>query len=47
MLNMVREIVAKIQDEIAQEKIDRENSEETLLALLEETCNKLNVISPD
>jgi len=42
---MMEETVAKMRAEIAQERADREATEETLLKLLEDTCNKLNVAS--
>jgi uncharacterized spore protein YtfJ len=43
LLDMVKEIVNKIKGEIDGEKKMREASEDTLLALLEETCGKLNL----
>jgi len=39
---MLRDMVNKIKLEIDSEKKDREENEETLLSLLEDTCNKLN-----
>jgi len=43
LLEMVKEIVNKIKEEIDGEKKMREASEDTILALLEETCGKLNL----
>lgn len=42
---MMEDTVEKLRGEIAQERADREATEETLLKLLEETCNKLNEAS--
>lgn len=39
---MLKDMVNKIKVEIENEKKDREENEETLLSLLEDTCNKLN-----
>jgi len=39
---MLKDMVNKIKIEIENEKKDREENEETLLSLLEDTCNKLN-----
>ena len=39
---MLREMINKIKGEIETERKEREQSEETLLSLLEETCAKLN-----
>jgi hypothetical protein len=35
-------MITKTKTEIEGERKDRENTEETLLSLLEETCNKLS-----
>ncbi len=35
-------MITKTKTEIENERKDRENTEETLLSLLEETCNKLS-----
>ncbi len=35
-------MITKTKTEIESERKDRENTEETLLSLLEETCNKLS-----
>ena len=45
MLRMMEDVVSKMQGEIAQERRDRETTEETLLKLLEDTCSKLNQAS--
>jgi len=42
---MLREMINKIKQELDGEKKEREESEETLLSLLEETCTKLNAAS--
>ena len=42
MVEMFRDILKKVQKEISAEKVDREQSEEALLTLLEETCARLN-----
>jgi hypothetical protein len=39
---MLRIMITKTKTEIENERKDRENTEETLLSLLEETCNKLS-----
>ncbi len=39
---MLRIMITKTKTEIESERKDRENTEETLLSLLEETCNKLS-----
>ena len=44
-LGMMEDVVTKMQGEIAQERKDREATEETLLKLLEDTCAKLNIAS--
>ena len=43
---MLRDMVSKIKTEIDSEKKDRQENEETLLSLLEDTCNKLNSAAP-
>lgn len=47
MLEMLKEIIAKVKEQIIGERSDRERTEETLVNLLEETCNKLNSVSSD
>jgi len=42
---MLKDVVSKVKTEIETEKKEREMTEETLLGLLEETCNKLNQAS--
>lgn len=42
MLEMMKEIISKVKDQIAVEKNEREKTEETLVNLLEDTCAKLN-----
>jgi hypothetical protein len=42
---MLRIMVTKTKNDIENERKDREITEETLLSLLEDTCNKLNVAS--
>lgn len=42
MLGAMADIKGKFQDQIMAEKEDRERSEESMIALLEQTCNKLN-----
>jgi hypothetical protein len=44
-MNMFKEVVIRLKGDLEQEKQDRENTEETLLSLLEDTCSKLNVVS--
>jgi len=39
---MLKEMVGKIKNEIETEKLERESNHETLLGLLEDTCNKFN-----
>jgi hypothetical protein len=38
---MLRIMITKTKTEIESERKDRESTEETLLSLLEDTCNKL------
>lgn len=38
-------MITKIKSEIEGERKDREITEETLLSILEDTCNKLNAAS--
>lgn len=47
MLEMLKEIISKVKEQIGQERYEREHTEETLVNLLEETCNKLNCVSVD
>ena len=39
---MIEDFHAKLQDEIVSESKDRENTNEALLKLLEDTCNKID-----
>lgn len=39
---MLKDVVNRIKTEVDNEKKNRESTEETLLALLEDTCNKVN-----
>lgn len=45
ILELLRDMVNRIKNELESEKRERESSEETLLSLLEETCTKLNTAS--
>lgn len=45
MLDMVKDIISKIKNEIEIERKNREASEENLLTLLEGTCGKLQSIA--
>jgi hypothetical protein len=40
---MLKDMITKIKMELETERKNREDNEETLLSLLEETCTKLNV----
>ena len=42
MIEMFKDMINKIKNEIDTEKTEREQAEEALLTLLEETCAKLN-----
>lgn len=42
---MLKDVVNKVKSEINHERKNRENTEETLLGLLEDTCSKLNSAS--
>ena len=42
MIEMFKDMISKIKGEIDAEKGEREQAEEALLSLLEETCAKLN-----
>lgn len=42
MLEILRDMINKINTEIEVERKDREENEETLLSLLEDTCHKLH-----
>ena len=42
MLTRLQDIRAKMQDAISHERLAREKSEETMINLLEQTCQKLN-----
>jgi len=39
---MLKDVVNRVKVEVEYERKDREATEETLLKLLEDTCNKLN-----
>jgi len=39
---MLKDVVSRVKSEIEYERKNRESSEETILNLLEDTCNKLN-----
>ena len=45
MLEILRDMINRIKIEIETERKDREENEETLLSLLEDTCSKLNSAS--
>jgi hypothetical protein len=45
MLELLRDMVGRIKSEIDSERKEREQSEEALLQLLEETCSKLSVVT--
>ncbi len=47
MLEMLKEIIGKVKEQINVERAEREKTEETLVNLLEETCNKLNAVNAD
>ena len=42
LVESFKEMLKKIQNEIANERGDREKAEEALLTLMEQTCSKLN-----
>jgi len=42
---MMEDVVAKMQSEIANERRERERTEEMLITLLNDTCHKLQVAS--
>ena len=44
MLGAMADIRAKFQDQVLRERDERERSEETMINLLEQTCNKLNQV---
>lgn len=44
---MIKEISSKFKGEIETERNEREVSEETLISLLEDTCNKLKAMTPN
>ena len=44
MLGAMADIKAKFQDQIVGEREERERSEESMINLLEQTCNKLNSV---
>jgi hypothetical protein len=41
---MLKDVVSRVKSEIEYQRKNREASEETILNLLEDTCNKLNSI---
>ena len=45
ILDLIKDTINKIQEELNIEKKERATTEETLIGLLEETCMKLNAIS--
>ena len=47
MLEMLKEIIGRVKERVGVERVERERTEETLVNLLEETCNKLNSVSND
>ena len=47
MLEMLKEIIGRVKERVGVERAERERTEETLVNLLEETCNKLNSVSND
>lgn len=42
---MLRIMITRMKSDIENERKERETTEETLLSLLEDTCNKLNAAS--
>ena len=42
---MLRVMITKMKSDVVSERKDREVTEETLLSILEDTCNKLNAAS--
>ena len=44
MFDMLRDIVERIKRELENERKERENAEETLMSLLEDTCSKLYTV---
>ena len=44
MFGMLRDLVNRVKGEIDNERKDREGSEETILNLIEEACNKLQAV---
>ena len=47
MLEMLKDIISKVKEQVIVERSERESTEETLVNLLEQTCNKLNSVSSD
>lgn len=45
MLELLRDMVGRIKQEIDAERREREQSEEALLQLLEETCAKVTAVT--
>ena len=45
MLEMLRDVISRVREQVIIEREDRERTEETFLNLLEATCNKLNLVS--
>ena len=46
-MEMLREIIARVKEQVSVERQERERTEEQLVALLEDTCNKLNASQND
>lgn len=42
---MLKDVVNRVKTEIEEEKKQRENTEEIILNLLEDTCNKMNSLT--
>ena len=42
MLGVLADLKSKVSDQIQVERYEREKSEESMINLLEQTCNKLN-----
>ena len=45
MLEMLRDVIHRVREQISGEREDRERTEEQFINLLEATCNKLNLVS--
>ncbi len=46
-LEMIKIVIIRLQSDLEEERIERENSEEMLLNLLEHTCNKIDEMAED